>query len=739
MINKFGDYELLGEIARGGMGIVYRARQISLDREVALKLMRDGALATEQDVLRFRAEAEAAASLQHSGIVSIHEVGQHEGQHYFSMEFVAGRNLAELTRDGPLASRRAAEVMAGIADAVQHAHDRGILHRDLKPSNIIVDSQGAPRITDFGLAKRLGTNLGGPVTISGQILGTPGYMAPEQAAGRNREISPAADTYSLGALLYHVLTGVAPFAGDSPAAVLRQIEEREPTAPHLVNPSTPRDLETICLKALAKEPVRRYPTAREFAEDLRRWLRGEPIQARPTAALERAWRWCQRNPLVALAAGIITLLLVLLAVGSLGVAHRLELARRAEAAGREEAEARLRQGERVLDFLLGDLYTRLEPVGRLDALEGTLRQVDRFYEGLPNGRLSPDAIRHQARAQLLLGQIRRQQGHHDEARSGYQAALKLYGHATDLQPTNTLWIDEFAQAWNSLAIWEHEDQNARGGEAAYRQALRLTGRLIAMDPENASWLDSHASMLHNLGALYDMDSRFEEAERTFGEALRHWKHLLERRPGTPELLEHVSQLHLNLAFLYDKLGQPQRADEANAESLRLREELVALDPNNLTWLSLLADVRQNIADRCLRHGQIAEAEHWVNLYRPMREKLATHDPANAHWQVRLAEAWRNYALVLVGKGDDSGAVEAYQRARQAADAGLCYTSNYGEQRQEWLEALQAEEELHARLAQTASEKGDSKAASAHERLVAELRSKRLVANSGQNQSSGTHP
>jgi len=343
-IQYFGDYELIQEIARGGMGVVFAARQTSLNRIVAVKRMLQTTLATAEQVRRFHAEAEAAASLRHPNIVGIYEIGEHDGQHYFSMEYIEGGNLAELVRDGPLAPRRAAEFLKTIAAAVAYAHERGILHRDLKPSNVLVDEHDQPHVTDFGLAKILtgGTDL----TLSGQVLGTPSYMSPEQGAGRSAELGPATDIYALGAVLYHLLTGRPPFAAESPAETLRQGKEVEPVAPRALNASVPRDLETICLKCLAKEPSRRYPTAQELAADLDRFLRGEPIHARPVTRLERTWRWCRREPALAGAIGAVALLLVALAIGSSVAALRINTARGNEAKERGRAE-RLANDERA--------------------------------------------------------------------------------------------------------------------------------------------------------------------------------------------------------------------------------------------------------------------------------------------------------------------------------------------------------------------------------------------------------
>ena len=275
---QFGPYELLAEIARGGMGVVYRARQVSLNRIVALKLILAGQLASNEDVQRFRTEAESAARLQHPNIVAIHEVGQYDGQHYFSMDYVDGKSLAQLVHGQSLSASRAAEYVRQIALAIQFAHEQGVLHRDLKPGNVLIDHVDQVRVTDFGLAKRL--DAGAELTGTGQILGTPSYMPPEQAAARRGDIGPASDVYSLGAILYELLTGRPPFRAETPLDTLLQVLESEPVAPRVLNPKAPRDLETICLTCLAKQPGQRYATALDLAQDLGRFLDGETIASR---------------------------------------------------------------------------------------------------------------------------------------------------------------------------------------------------------------------------------------------------------------------------------------------------------------------------------------------------------------------------------------------------------------------------------------------------------------------------
>jgi serine/threonine protein kinase len=290
----FGDYELLVEVARGGMGVVYRARQVTLNRTVALKMILAGKLADADEVQRFRTEAEAAARLSHPNIVAVHEVGEIQGQHFFSMDFIEGTSLAQRLTRGPLPGREAARYVRQVAKAVHYAHRQGILHRDIKPSNILLDAEDEPHITDFGLAKRLGNQDSGQ-TRTGAVLGTPSYMAPEQAQGKIRDLGPACDIYSLGAMLYELLTGRPPFRAETPIDTVMQVIHNEPVPATLLNPNIDKDLETICHKCLEKDPTLRYPTADALAQDLQNFLDGNSISARSSNVLGRLTRMLDRS------------------------------------------------------------------------------------------------------------------------------------------------------------------------------------------------------------------------------------------------------------------------------------------------------------------------------------------------------------------------------------------------------------------------------------------------------------
>ncbi len=445
-------YEVLGVLGRGGMGIVYQARQTGLKRLVALKMILAGAHADSGELARFQAEAEAVARLHHPNIVQVYETGEVGGNPFLSLEYVDGGSLAQRLRGVPQEPRLAAELTSVLADALEAAHRRGIVHRDLKPANILLTPDGVPKVADFGLAKDLDGQSGR--TQTGSILGTPSYMAPEQAWGRIHAIGPCTDVYALGAMIYEMLTGRPPFRGTTVVETLELVKKQEPVSPATLQPRIPRDLETICLKCLSKEVAARYPTAQALGDDVRRFLRGEPITARPISSFERAWRWCRRNPLVAslvastaaaLVLGtVVSISLAILATGRANAITKIngELVtardtanRSAEAANKSAIDAD-EQSQLTLKMLESVIYKIQGELSEIPAAQGVrgliLKEASAGLSQLSDRlRERPRIDRVTAETTLSLAEVFRQVGDGKGAK-GPAAAVPLYARAVDL-------------------------------------------------------------------------------------------------------------------------------------------------------------------------------------------------------------------------------------------------------------------------------------------------------------------
>jgi tRNA A-37 threonylcarbamoyl transferase component Bud32 len=486
---QLGDYELLERLGHGGMGVVYKARQSSLNRIVALKMLPFGRFTREDFVKRFHAEVEAAAQLHHPNIVAIHEVGERDGQHFFAMEYVAGPTLADAVRDQPMPIARAVRLTRTIAEAVHHAHQHAILHRDLKPSNVLLDEADQPHVTDFGLAKNLRTDS--ELTLSGQTLGSPQYAPPELAEGRARDVGPPSDVYSLGALLYHLLTGRPPFVGETVPAVLDQVIRREPVSPRLLNPAMTRDLETICLKCLEKEPARRYHTALDLAGELARFQRDEPILARPAGALERAWRWCRRRPAlsISLVAALAFLVAGLLATSwqwRRAERHAVELGSTVARLKLDQAEERLAAGETPVGLALLAALLREDPANRGAAqrVVSVLNQRQ-FLRPLPG-----EAATWHVRWTCGLAQ------HGDllATTGGDGRTLSLWNTANGFGLKRTIHVGEpvrhsvFSRDGRFVAVVTHKTSAATERGSVTRSTVEGTGALRLTEPRSESGL-----------------------------------------------------------------------------------------------------------------------------------------------------------------------------------------------------------------------------------------------------------
>jgi tetratricopeptide (TPR) repeat protein len=523
----FGDYELLEEIGLGGMGVVYRARHKRLGRLVALKTIRSGALASQDDLRRFRNEVEAVAALDHAGIVPVYAVGEHDGQQYFSMKLLEGGSLDQHVARYARDPKAAARLVAAVARAVHHAHQRGILHRDLKPSNILLDAEGAPHVTDFGLAKRV--EVDSSLTQTGAIIGTPSYMAPEQASGIRGAVTIASDVYGLGALLYTLLCGRPPFKGDNVLDTLEQIRTREPESPSGSNPRVDRDLQTVCLKCLEKEPARRYPSALAVAEDLDRWLAGEPIEARAVGKSTRVWRWCRRNPLVA---SLITavVLMVVVAIAGLSVATAVIWRQQGKTAAaliearenharaetnRARAEGNTQQANWAIERILCALDPQRSPrpVTVDELREWQTGRALAFFAMFCKDESEDPSIRLQrAAAYVHTGRVYQVLGQHEKARNAFLQAIAINARLIEEFPDEEDYLYSAGMALRILALDRYEVGQRAEANRYCREAMAVWFGSVQKAPTRlqhrvqlaqvlCNWFDPH---LRNPAAALDL-------------------------------------------------------------------------------------------------------------------------------------------------------------------------------------------------------------------------------------------
>src|SRR5881227_2606514 len=550
LLGELGDYELLEEIGRGGQGVVFRARQKSLNRTVALKVISLGQWASKAHLKRFRLEAEAAARLEHPGIVPIHEVGERNGSCYFSMKLVEGGQLDEVVRRTPMSIRQAAELIAKVARTVHYAHEHGILHRDIKPGNILLDQKGEPHLTDFGLARLVETES--TMTRTLDVLGTPSYMAPEQATGNNAAVSSVTDIYGLGAVLYQLLTGQPPFAGGATYETIKLLLDTEPRLPRLLNPKIDRDLSTICLKCLEKDPKRRYSSALALAEDLERWLKHEPIQARHTGVFARGGKWVRRNPTSAL----LVASLVGLAAAAGWILWKSEMIRQPLTTGIAVLpfENLDEQKEHVAfaDGVQDDILTKLAKIGDLKVISRTSVME---YRGKRNLRQIGNDLRV---SHVLEGSVRR---------AG--TVLHMNAQLIDTRTDTHVWAEEYDRNLNDLfAVQSDIAQKV----AQHLHAKLSASEKAAVEEQPTKDLVAYEFYVRAISMIYNVqvpEGPVNDPEKSRSEAVDLLNKAVARDPN-------FFLAYCQLAFAHDLIGDtPERlalAKSAIDSAFRLRPD-----------------------------------------------------------------------------------------------------------------------------------------------------------------------
>lgn len=674
---RVAGYEILGELGRGGMGVVYKARQLGLNRLVALKMLLAGAHANDHVRARFRIEAEAVAHLQHPNVVQIYDVGEQDGLPYFSLEFVDGSSLAHQLGGKPQPARGAAELLRTLARAMHYAHEHGIVHRDLKPANVLLTSSGVPKIADFGLAKQVEGESS--QTKSGTLMGTPSYMAPEQARGAVHAIGPAADVHALGAILYETLTGRPPFVAASVMDTIMQVLRVEAIPPSHLHPGVPRDLETICLKCLQKEPERRYASAGALADDLDAFLAGEAIQARPLGAPERLWRWCRRNPRVAVLTTATFLLLVVGIIGSLAAAfaiarernqkeieriaadearqlaetrrveadHANEHAQQNAATAKRNAEEATKQGKLALSAL-GTLIDEVQKqIGdtpgtqdlKLKLLETALEGLDKVAKGDENSRLLGQSM---AAAYMKVGQLFQQLGQTEKAYAQYEKLHAIIEDLAKKDPNGDVAQSNLAATYTMLGEMSLElRRDVHASLAHYQKALEIRRGLQnkqLSDKLNPTRVKQEfAESCTRVGVTFLRLGEPEKARPYFQEATQVRQELasVSAEPMT----------RLDVARSFNALGEVEfRARNWPAArahftaALDLCRAVQSAHPENPGFQRELANTLGNFGTFDVRTAELAAARDHLELYLKIMEDLATADPRNAQYQRYLGLA-----------------------------------------------------------------------------------------------------
>jgi tetratricopeptide (TPR) repeat protein len=658
---SIGHFELIELLGSGGFGAVWKARDLQLDRLVAVKIPHKGRL-NLAEIERFLREARAAAQVRHPNIVSVHEVGLADEFVYIVSDFIEGLSLDNwLTGQRP-SYRDSARLCVKVGDALHRAHQQGIIHRDLKPGNILIDLAGEPHITDFGLAKRETSEA--TMTMEGQVFGTPAYMSPEQAKGQGHAADRRTDIYSLGAILFELLTGEHPFRG-SVQMLLKQVIEDEPPSPRKFDGRVPRDLETICLKCLQKEPASRYDTAQTLSEELTRFLAGRPILARPVGRLERFGRWCRRNPLVALssAVAVVCLLFGLAAatVGYVRTSLALEEARQSQA----RAEESLQQARQAVD----DLFTRvsedtlLKTPGMQPLRRDLLKRAQSYYEKFLTQGEHDESLRDElAKAHFRVGLITEEIESPGKAIPSYETARDIQAQLVGGEPTNPDRLKALGDTLNAIGHALHKQQRPEQALRAYAAAIGVRKRLAEQAPDTTEFQRTLANTYMNIGLVKKEKADLAEARKSMEQAQRIRENLLAAGQDDAKLRRDYAMGCFNLAMLACASHDVDAAQAALEKARQLFAALVQGARPDIDASYMLAVCCRKQADILCDKKRYDEALGLYAQSRDVLEQLAEKNPTVTEYQVGAAEVFISIAQIEREQGKSDKSLAAFDRA-----------------------------------------------------------------------------